>query len=181
MALSELLNNLQNSIDFYAIVFYILAALVVGAGLITILSRKLMHSAVALLFAFFGVAGLYALLAADFIAVTQIMVYIGGILTLIIFGVILTSKINNVKMTALSIDSTTTAIGAIISVICGVGLSVLYIFTDWNEKPIDTLPVTTLQDIGNLLFTNYLIGFIAVAILLLVAFIGAALIARRKN
>ncbi len=181
MEISEILNNLQSSINFYGIVFYIFAALIIISGFITILSRKLMHSAVALLFTFFGVAGLYAMLAADFIAVTQIMVYIGGILTLIIFGVMLTSKVTNVKMTSLTIDSTTTAIGAIIAIVSGIGLSLLYIITDWKEKPVDNIPDSTLKEIGNLLFTNYLVAFIVAAILLLLAFIGAALIARRKN
>ena len=73
-----------------ALVFYLLAALTIGSALIVALSHNLVYSAFALLGAFMGVAGLYALLAADFVAVIQVMLYIGGILVLILFAVMLT-------------------------------------------------------------------------------------------
>ncbi|MDR3627958.1 MAG: NADH-quinone oxidoreductase subunit J, partial [Ignavibacteriaceae bacterium] len=61
-------------------------------------TRNIIHSAYYLLFTFFGVAGIYALLGADFIAVVQVVVYIGGILILMIFGIMLTNKITNVQI-----------------------------------------------------------------------------------
>ncbi|MGI6370341.1 MAG: NADH-quinone oxidoreductase subunit J [Candidatus Kapaibacterium sp.] len=181
MEISKFINELQSSINFYGIIFYALALLIVVSGLVTILANKLMHSAVALLFCFFGVAGIYAMLAADFIAVTQIMVYIGGILTLIIFGVMLTTRMTEANERTAVLDSTKTAIGALISACSGIGLVLVFLLGDWKQVPLEELPESTLQDIGNLLFTNYIAAFIAAAILLLVAFIEAALIARRKN
>jgi len=177
----ELINDLQSSVPFYAIVFYGFAALIVASGLMTILSKKLMHSAIGLLFTFFGVAGLYAMLAADFVAVTQIMVYIGGILTLIIFGVMLTSRVSNIDFKYDSLGSTSVAIGAILAFASFGFLAYLFITSEWKQEPLKEAPTETLAPIGNLMMTNYLAAFIAIAILLLLAFIGAALIARRKN
>jgi NADH-quinone oxidoreductase subunit J len=179
--LPEILNDLQSNVDFYAIVFYGFAFLIVAAGLVTILSKKLMHSAMGLLFALFGLAGIYALLAADFIAITQIMVYIGGILTLIIFGVMLTTRIINIDIKTDSLGQFSVVVGTVISVVVCIFLSFLFVTSEWKQEPLAPAPTGTTNSIGNLLMTEYLASFIAAAILLLVAFIGAALIARRKN
>ena len=81
-----------------ALVFYLLAALTIGSALIVAGSHNLVYSAFALLGTFMGVAGLYALLAADFVAVIQVMLYIGGILVLILFAVMLTHRIADVEV-----------------------------------------------------------------------------------
>jgi len=174
-------NELQDSINFFGLVFYAFAILIIVSGLITVLSKRLMRSAVALLFTFFGVAGLYAMLAADFIAVTQIMVYIGGILTLIIFGVMLTSRITDINKKSTSLGRTSVVIGSIIAAFSGIFLSIMFINADWKQAPLERIPDGTINLIGNLMLTDYLAAFIVSAILLLIAFIGAALIARRKN
>jgi len=179
--LPEFINDLQSSVNFYAIVFYGFALVIVASGLVTILSRKLMHSAIGLLFTFFGVAGLYAMLAADFVAVTQVMVYIGGILTLIIFGVMLTTRLADIAFKYDSLGSVSVAVGAILAVASCAFLSFMFITSEWKQEPLTEAPTETLDSIGNLMMTNYLAAFIAIAILLLIAFIGAALIARRKN
>ena len=179
--LPEFINNLQSNVDFYAIVFYVFAGITVAAGLITILSKKLMHSAMGLLFALFGVAGVYAILAADFIAITQVMVYIGGILTLIIFGVMLTTRIVDVEPKFDSLGQFSVVIGTALAIIICAFFIFLFVTSEWKEEPLTQAPQGTINSIGNLLMTDYLASFIAAAILLLVAFIGAALIARRKN
>ena len=79
-----------------AVVFYLFALIVLCSGAVVVLSKNIMHSAFALLFTFFGMAGLYAMLMADFIAVAQIMIYVGGILVLIIFAVMLTAKVTGI-------------------------------------------------------------------------------------
>ncbi len=178
---SNTINDLQNSIDFYAIVFFIFSALSVGAGIITVTSKKLMHSAIALLFTLFGVAGLYVLLAADFLAIVQVMVYIGGILTLIIFGVMLTSRVSDIERRTNIKDSVSIVAGIVLGLGSAAFLAYLFTTTDWIESPVSEIPNETLPQIGTLLMTNYLAAFIIAAVLLLVAFIGAALIARRKN
>ncbi len=77
----------------FDIIFYIFGAItLIGAG-ITAFAKNIVYAAFALLFTFFGIAGLYVMANADFLAVTQLLVYVGGILILLIFGVMLTSKI----------------------------------------------------------------------------------------
>ena len=94
MAASEILLN---------VVFYALAAGAVGGAVAVAVSRNIVRSAFALLAVLFSVAGLYAVMKADFIAAAQVLIYVGGILVLIIFAVMLTHRITDVK---LSNDST---------------------------------------------------------------------------
>src|SRR5206468_8761838 len=81
-----------------AAVFYLFAAITVGSAAVVVLARSLIYSAFALLFTFFGVAGLYVLLGADFLAATQLLIYVGGILVLLLFGVMLTHKLYDLDL-----------------------------------------------------------------------------------
>src|SRR4029450_3059688 len=81
-----------------AISFYIFAAITVGSAAVVVLARSLIYNAFALLFTFFGVAGLYVLLGADFLAATQLLIYVGGILVLLLFGVMLTHKLYDLDL-----------------------------------------------------------------------------------
>jgi len=89
MPVSELLLNL---------VFYIVAAAALGGGIAVATSKNIVRSAFALLTVLFSVAALYALMRADFIVAAQILIYVGGILVLIIFAIMLTHKITDVKL-----------------------------------------------------------------------------------
>ena len=89
MAISEVLLNL---------VFYTVAAAALGGGLAVALSKNIVRSAFALLTVLFAVAAVYALVRADFIVAAQILIYVGGILVLIIFAIMLTHKITDVKL-----------------------------------------------------------------------------------
>jgi len=85
----------------YTAIFYLFAAITVFSAAFVVFSRNVIYSAFALLFTFFGVAALYVFLSADFIAVTQVVVYVGGILVLLLFGVMFT---NNIMDTDLKTD-----------------------------------------------------------------------------
>src|SRR5262245_62999098 len=80
------------------LVFLAFAAVTVGSAAVCVLARSLIYSAFALLFTFFGVAGLYVLLGADFLAATQLLIYVGGILVLLLFGVMLTHKLYDLDL-----------------------------------------------------------------------------------
>jgi len=149
-----------------------------GSACIVVFSRNIVHAAFALLFAFFGVAGIYIFLLADFIAITQILIYVGGIIVLILFGVMLTSHQINVDAKIGTIQS----LPAILIAACvGGGLIWILWITDWKVNP--QLPVveTTASKIGELLLTKYLLPFEFASVVLLVALIGAAMIARREK
>lgn len=161
-------------------VFYLFALMIVASGMVVVFSKNIMYSAFALLFTLFGVAGLYVLLNADFLAVTQIMIYIGGILILIIFGVMMTNKIRGVEIkTGVMGKGQVYTAGAAVLVL-GITMISMFNNTEWLIKDAPALEAT-IKPIGRLLLTDYLIAFEAVSVLLLAAIIGAAMIARRKK
>ena len=86
------------------LVFWFIAAFTVISAAFVVLNNQLLYSAVALLFTLFGVAGLYVFLWADFIAGVQLLVYIGGILVLIIFGIMLTNRISSVRLSQTNVQ-----------------------------------------------------------------------------
>jgi len=159
------------------VVFLVFAAITVVSAAVCVLARSLIYSAFALLFTFFGVAGLYLLLGADFLAATQLLIYVGGILVLLLFGVMLTHKIYD-----LDLKSEVTQFGA--GLFCAAGvlgvLAVTILRAPWRVgagRP----PAPTTADIGREFMGAWLLPFEAASILLLVALIGAAMIVRRKK
>jgi NADH-quinone oxidoreductase subunit J len=164
--------------NFFTIIFYFFAVLTLGAAGFVVFSRNIVHSAFALLFAFFGVAGLYVLLMADFIAITQLLIYVGGILVLLIFGVMLTNRMINVDIKAGTIQ---TLPGVLLASALAGMLVGMFWSTDWMmlQEPID--PATSAPEIGRMLMTTYLLPFEIASVILLVALVGAAMIARREK
>ena len=160
------------------IVFYVFALIIIVSAMGVVFSHKLMYSAFSLLFTFFGVAGIYVLLNADFLAVVQIMIYVGGILVLIIFGIMLTTKVTDVESISGSTGKLIYLSSAIVSAILFLVLVYMFNTSSWN---VYTTPYreTTLDMLGNALLTKYVLTFFMAAILLLVAFIGAAFIAKK--
>lgn len=161
----------------YDLIFYLFAAITVVSGIIVVNAKNIVHAAFAMLLTFFGVAGIYVLLGADFLAVVQIMVYVGGILILLLFGVMLTNKITNVEIRSGSIQVIPAVIGlAVFSAI----LLWIMTTTNWKSESFE-LPFTTSIEIGQVLLSQYVLIFELLGILLLIALIGAASIARRDK
>jgi NADH-quinone oxidoreductase subunit J len=160
-----------------AVIFYVFAALTIASAVVVVLARSLIYSAFALLFTFLGVAGLYVLLGADFLAATQLLVYVGGILVLLLFGVMLTHKIYDLDLRT---EATQLLPGAIVTLI-GIFpvLVVTAMRTPWATG--GRAPAATTHDIGQLFMNEYLLPFEAASILLLVALMGAAMIVRRRK
>ena len=159
------------------IVFWFIAAFTIISALFVVLNNQLLYSAVALLFTLFGVASLYIFLCADFIAGVQLIVYIGGILVLIIFGIMLTNRISSVRLSQTNVQQ---GIGGVVSIWLLILLSLVITKTPWLQKEM-VEPVTTVNDIGILLLTKYLLPFEAVSLLLLGALIGAAILSREAT
>ena len=156
--------------------FLFMAALVIASAFWVVFSPNLIHSAASLLFTLFGTAGLYIFLYADFIAGTQIVIYVGGILVLIIFGVMLTSKIDSPSIASSSANQFIGGMGAFAIFV----VLVAVIFnTPWNIGS-EQYRDATVGAIGKLLLTNYLLPFEIISILLLAALMGAALLSRRN-
>lgn len=164
--------------DFFAIIFYLFAMLTLVSASIVVFSKNIVHSAFALLFAFFAVAGLYVLLMADFLAITQLLIYVGGILVLVLFGVMLTSNVISVDMRSGTIQ---TMPAVLLSAALAGMLTGMFWSTDWRVLTEYTPPSATAPEIGNMLLTSYLLPFEIASVVLLVALIGAAMIARREK
>ena len=158
-------------------VFWIVVGLTIGSAMLVVLSKKLVYSAYALLFTLFGVTGLYVFLWADFLAVVQVVVYIGGILVLIIFGIMLTNKITSVNISNTSVQK---SIGSVILLIFITGLGFMVAKTPWNVVG-NSEPTQTTEAIGRLLMIDYLLPFEAASLLLLGALIGATTLSRKDS
>jgi NADH-quinone oxidoreductase subunit J len=160
-----------------AVVFYVFATITLGSAAIVVLARSLIYSAFALLFTFFGVAGLYVLLGADFLAVTQLLIYVGGILVLLLFGVMLTHKLYDLDLAS---EVNQFVPGLIVTAGLFVILAATAVRTEWAMQA-QRAPAPTTAEIGRLFMGRYLLPFEAASILLLVALIGAAMIVRRRK
>tara|TARA_B110001454_G_scaffold194448_1_gene196012 strand:+ start:332 stop:844 length:513 start_codon:yes stop_codon:yes gene_type:complete len=162
--------------DLGQVLFYSIVFLVVLSAFWVVMSPNLVHSAVSLLFTFFGVAGLYVFLYADFIAASQVIIYVGGILVLIIFGVMLTNKIDDPKLSNQSRNQLLAGVFCLIMLLFQ--LQIIF-STDWYIGSF-IIKESTVNDIGMLLLTTYLLPFEVVSVLLLAALIGAAMLSRKK-
>lgn len=161
--------------NIYDIIFYLFGAVTIISAFFVVTSRNIIHSAFYLLFTFFGVAGLYVLLGADFVALVQLIVYVGGILILLLFGVMLTNKITSVNIKT----GTLQIIPAAIAVVAFMYLLITTLLnTGWKtiNNPVD---VPSTHSLGILLVTQYAVVFELLGIILLIALIGAASMARK--
>ena len=160
----------------YSIVFYFFAIITVLSAFFVISTKNVVYAAFSLMLTLFGVAGLYVLLGADFIAIVQLIVYVGGIMILLLFGVMLTNKITDaeIKTGVLQVVPASIVIGLFFGIIFK-----SLVQSKWHVASVLTSPEGGLKLIGNLLMNEYILIFELLGILLLIALIGAASIARK--
>lgn len=156
--------------------FYLLAAVTIGFAAITVFSRNIVHSAFALVGSFMGVAGIYVALAADFIAIVQVLLYVGGIVVLILFAVMLTHRIADVKISNRSVGRLP---ALLIMILVGGSMGWTALHTTWHAvTPVDPRPTTAA--IGNAFLTTYVLPFELASVVLLGALIGAVVLSRKE-
>jgi NADH:ubiquinone oxidoreductase subunit 6 (subunit J) len=159
------------------IVFYFFAAMTIASAAVVVFAHSLIRSAFALLFTFFGIAALYAFLGADFLAATQMVIYVGGILVLLLFGVMLTHKLYDLNLKS----ETYQFLPALVVVLAVFSLlATIMLRTRWHNEAQKAADPTTAA-IGTLLMNDYILPFEVASIFLLVALIGAAMIVRRRS
>lgn len=190
----------------FDIFFYLFAMVTVIASIMVVFLRNLVHAAFALLFGFAGIAGVYILLKADFLAITQLMIYVGGIVVLIVFGIMLTNRVTNIELQTKPFARLPALILStlLLTVLVFYALATNWITTldaPWSKSPWRENAVAhvtnelhgtareviegvgsqgTSAEIGKLMLTDYLLPFELVSVVLLVALIGAAMIARKE-
>ncbi|MBI4733372.1 MAG: NADH-quinone oxidoreductase subunit J [Rubrobacteridae bacterium] len=157
--------------------FIILGFCAVVSALFVVVGRNLFHSAMTLGAFLLSVSGLYFLLDADLVGIMQVFVYIGGVMVVLLFGIMLTSQIANMRQVSglqqrLSSDLAVAVLTAFIAAIL-----IESNFTVSSSAPVkNTLPL-----IGKLFMTNYVLPFEVISVLLLAALIGAIVIARGEG
>ncbi len=159
------------------IVFYLFAFIIIVSALAVVTMRNIFHCALFLILCLFCVAGIYVLLFADFIAVIQVLLYVGAVSILIIFAIMLTAKLAGRQV---AMQNEQTFIGAFLALILMAGI--LWSLTGtFIRQSAETPPAKSLVIIGRLLMTDFVLPFELVSVLLLAALIGAIVIARREG
>ena len=165
------------------------AALTICGALAVVLSPKLMHACTYLLTTLVGVSGLYVTLSADFLAATQLVVYVGGVVILMLFAIMLTGGSDNKAVNKFGIEKVAPMGNAKTFTLAGfsalvMALVILKIIGNVNKAaPSKELAPyeSTVEKIGEMLITDHVLAFEISSVLLLGALIGAALIARPRR
>jgi NADH-quinone oxidoreductase subunit J len=163
------------------IIFYLLAALTLTFGLLSVSTRQIFRAAIYLLFSLVGIAGIYFWLQYEFIAAVQIVVYVGGIVVLIIFSIFLTQQAGE----KLAKQKLGRKIFSALAVFCGFALTMVQVyqhtFYGTSEEPVPT----TVFNIGKKMIEvdngGYALPFEVISMLLLAAMIGCIVIALRSK
>ncbi|MFQ5665838.1 MAG: NADH-quinone oxidoreductase subunit J [Candidatus Binatia bacterium] len=156
--------------------FYVIAAVTVVSAAGVAFSPNIVYSAFSLMGTFMGVAGLYVFLAADFVAVIQVLIYVGGILVLLLFAVMLTHSIGDVRVSNRSVGRLP-AMLVIAAVTVVMGMAVTQ--ADWKHL-VPAAPKPTVYTIGNAFLGGYLLPFELASVVLLAALIGAVILSRKE-
>lgn len=156
------------------ILFYVFAIIILAAAFKMVFSRNLVHSALYMVLTFIGVACIYVLLHADFLAIIQILVYVGAISVLMVFGVMLTRR-DSINESNLFNNYEAAAFWVVLSLF--VVIVCLIVTTVWN-KVSEVAQQSTIDQIADLLMKENVIAFEVAGILLLAAMVGAIIIGK---
>jgi NADH-quinone oxidoreductase subunit J len=163
--------------DMAGIIFYVFIGITLVSALFIVLTKNILYSAFALIATFLGLAGIFVFLGAEFVAITQILVYVGGILILIVFGIMLTNRGQTSKVNSKIYNQfygILIAIGFFYLLARGISAAD-FAGMGWMTKA--TTGASSTKQIGMAVMTDYVLVFEVIGILLLVALIGAVRIA----
>lgn len=172
------------------IAFFSFVALTLASAVGLLLTRNVLYSAYLLLLTLLGVAALFVFAGADFLAVAQLVVYVGGVLVLVLFGVMLTNKPAPATGDPLPVSEQSNSIltenrrpwfAILLAGGLFLGLSRLLMRANFVvfDRPMSTVP-TTIDVIGRQLMTEYVLAFEIIGILLLVALVGSGYLAKKR-
>jgi NADH-quinone oxidoreductase subunit J len=166
------------------IAFYAFAALAVVSSLLVVGQRNPMYSVMLLIVSFGALAGLYVLLDAPFTAVTQIIIYAGAIMVLFLFVVMLLNvPREDAVATTVAMGPTGRRLGAVLALVFGVEIvwALSRIGISWFGHDPSVESVSSVARIGSALFREHVFAFEATSILILVAMVGAVVLARKER
>jgi NADH-quinone oxidoreductase subunit J len=157
------------------IAFGVMAAVVVLAAMRVVTTQNVVHAALYLVAVLAGVGATYILLAAEFLAVVQVLVYIGAIVVLFLFGIMLTRATIGRER---SLDGDQRGVAALVALLLG-GMLAFVLIDAFGGEEVEVTAVQRTREVGDVLFTSYLVPFMAASVLLLAALVGAIVLARR--
>ena len=158
------------------LLFYGIAGVITASCAGVAFSKNIVYSSFSLLGALLGTGAIYIYLSADFLAVTQLLVYVGGVLVLILFAVMLTHHIRDVEVSNISVQLAPGLAGlaALLAL-----LGYLSGHSPWKTGPVEDYH-STAEALGNAFLGTYLLPFEIASVILLAALIGAVVIARKE-
>ena len=157
------------------VAFGLIALVMVVAAVRVVTTRNIVHAALYLVLVLAGVAAQYILLAAEFVAITQVLVYIGAVVVLFLFGIMLTrAPMGKMDDT----DNEQRIVGLAIAIVL-LGVMGYVLWKAFGKKQFEDLAVQTTAQVGNSIFQQYLMPFEVVSVVLLAALLGAIVLARR--
>jgi NADH-quinone oxidoreductase subunit J len=165
------------------IFFFVIAAMMVFSAIRVVTTKNVVHAALWLVGVLAGAAAQFILLASEFLGVTQVLVYIGAIVVLFLFGIMLT-RAELGKSDDLNNDRTQRLVAGGVAIVLA-GLMGFVLIDEFGDQRLDMMGNTTTQlgqttgQISDSIFSTYLIPFEAASVLLLAALIGAIVLARR--
>jgi NADH-quinone oxidoreductase subunit J len=165
--------------NFSQVVFVILSAMALIGAVGVVTNRNLFRAALFLILSFVGVAGFYILLEAEFLAMVQLLVYVGAISILIIFAIMLSRRIMSSEFRASNEQWLIALVAA--AILLGVLLAIL-LQVNWPTDPVADIPDNLMVELGKALVApdQFLLVFEVASVLLLVALVGAVIIARER-
>ena len=158
------------------IFFGILAAIVAISALRMVTTRNIVHAALYLVAVLAGLGAVYVLLTAEFVATTQVLVYIGAVMVLFLFGIMLTkAPLGNV----MEMTGRQWPLAAVVAALLG-GVTIYSLVDRFGSERLNTDgPIYRTADVSDEVFSTYIVPFEAVSVLLLAALIGAIVLARK--
>jgi len=159
------------------VAFFVFAVLIIAGAVLMVSFTKVVHMVLSLAAVFIGLAGLYVLLEAEFVAFVQVLIYAGAVSILMIFGIMMTKHGAEQEEPARPLHETLSIVAA--AAVLGILFYAIRSTEFPPPEPFEAGADNTLE-IGKLLFTQYVIPFELVSVLLTVAFIGAIVLARKE-
>lgn len=167
---------METFIPFIKIAVYLMMAIILLGSIAVVTMRNLFHSALFLTLVLILTAGLYITLSAEFLAAVQILLYVGAVMTLIIFVIMLTERLGEKTIPQKNKQSPFVIVGLLIFIPL---VARIILKTSWPVK--DNLPEVSVFDIGNALMGPYVFPFEVISVILIAALIGATIIARKEK
>ena len=159
---------------FSIAIFYLLAAVILGSAILVVTLKNLVHCVLWLAVTFIAIAGLFMMLNADFLAMVQILVYAGAVCIMVVFAIMLTHRKD---MSTSNLFNAQFKVAGLVAFLTALLSGYMGVRTAWTATA-TPVPPDTVGEIAELLLTKYVIPFEVAALLLLVALIGAIILAK---